>query len=83
MAGAPPGTTLAPPLPGSPRVQAHRDYVIKTLLNGLNGPVAGRTYAEVVIPMGGQDDAWIASIARLTRVNAECRMPNAEILNSG
>ncbi len=27
-----PGTMMAPPLAGSPRVQAHRDYVIKVLL---------------------------------------------------
>ena len=32
MDGAPPGTMMAPPLAGSPRVQAHRDYVIKVLL---------------------------------------------------
>ena len=44
MAGAPAGTLLAPPLAGSPRVQGHRDYVIKTLLHGLTGPVAGKTF---------------------------------------
>ena len=30
--GAPAGTMMAPPLAGSPRVQGHRDYVIKVLL---------------------------------------------------
>ena len=34
LEGAPPGTMMAPPLAGSPRVQAHRDYVIKVLLEG-------------------------------------------------
>ncbi|HEY7055812.1 MAG TPA: c-type cytochrome, partial [Vicinamibacterales bacterium] len=67
MAGAPPGTTMAPPLAGSPRVQAHRDYIIKALLNGLSGPVAGKSYAEVMIPMGGQNDEWIADIASYVR----------------
>ena len=38
MDGAPPGTMMAPPLAGSPRVQAHRDYVIKVLLEGTDWP---------------------------------------------
>ena len=40
-AGAAPGATLAPSLAGSPRVNAHRDYVIKVLLKGLTGPLRG------------------------------------------
>jgi mono/diheme cytochrome c family protein/glucose/arabinose dehydrogenase len=67
LAGAPAGTTMAPPLAGSPRVQGHRDYVIKTLLHGLTGPVAGRTYAQVMIPMGQQNDEWVASIGSYIR----------------
>ena len=43
MAGAPAGTTLAPPLAGSPRIQGHRDYVIKVLMNGLRGPSTAPT----------------------------------------
>ena len=34
LAGAAAGTMMAPPLAGSPRVQGHRDYVIKVLLKG-------------------------------------------------
>jgi mono/diheme cytochrome c family protein len=67
LAGAPPGTTMAPAVAGSPRVQAHRDYVIKTLLHGLTGPVAGRTYAQVMIPMGQQTDQWVADIGSYVR----------------
>ena len=37
---------MAPPLAGSPRVQGHRDYVIKVLLNGLTGPLDGKTYTR-------------------------------------
>ena len=48
-----PATMLAPPLAGSPRVQGHRDYVIKVLLNGLTGPLDGKTYRDVMVPMGG------------------------------
>ncbi len=30
--------TMAPPLAGSPRVNGHRDYIIKVVLHGLTGP---------------------------------------------
>ena len=67
LAGAPAGTTMAPSLAGSPRVQGHRDYVIKALLNGLTGPLAGRTYTQVMIPLGAQNDEWIAAVASYVR----------------
>ncbi|MEP6918872.1 MAG: HEAT repeat domain-containing protein, partial [Acidobacteriota bacterium] len=67
LAGAPAGTAMAPPLAGSPRVQAHRDYVIKVLLNGLTGPVAAKTYPEVMVPMGGSSDEWVAGVASHVR----------------
>jgi mono/diheme cytochrome c family protein len=66
MEGAAPGTMLAPPLAGSPRVQGHRDYVIKVLLKGLNGPIDGKTYRDVMVPMPGTDD-WIAGVASYVR----------------
>ena len=31
-------TTMAPPLAGSPRVNGHRDYIVKSILHGLTGP---------------------------------------------
>src|SRR5690606_30773977 len=46
--------TRAPALAASPRVLGHQDYVIKTLLHGMTGPVAGTTYADVMVPMGMQ-----------------------------
>ena len=67
MAGGPSGATMAPALAGSPRVQAHRDYVIKTLLHGLTGPVAGRDYVQVMIPMGQQTDGWMADVGSYIR----------------
>ena len=67
LAGAPAGTTMAPPLSASPRVLAHKDYVIKTVLHGLTGPIDGSTYSNVMIPMNGNDDEWIASIASFIR----------------
>ena len=67
MAGAGDGAMMAPPLAGSPRVQGHRDYVIKTLLHGMTGPLAGQTYTQVMVPMGAQNDQWIANIASYVR----------------
>ena len=66
MDGAPPGTMMAPALAGSPRVQGHRDYVIKVLLGGLTGPLDGKTYRDVMVPMGGTDE-WVAGIASYVR----------------
>ena len=58
---------MGPPLAGSPRVQGHRDYVIKTLLHGMTGPLAGQTFTQVMLPMGAQNDQWIANIASYIR----------------
>ena len=69
LAGATNGAMMAPPLAGSPRVNGHRDYVIKTLLKGLTGPLAGASYSEVMVPMGTNKDEWIASIASYVRTS--------------
>jgi hypothetical protein len=60
---------MAPPLAGSPRVNGHRDYVIKTLLKGLTGPLGDARYSEVMVPMGTNTDAWIASVASYVRTS--------------
>jgi mono/diheme cytochrome c family protein len=68
LAGAAPGTMMAPPLAGSPRVQGHRDYIIKVLLGGLTGPIDGRTYSEVMAPLGNAtSDEWVAGVASFVR----------------
>jgi mono/diheme cytochrome c family protein len=59
--------TRAPALAASPRVTGHRDYVIKTLLHGLTGPINGVTYTEVMIPMGMNPDDWIAAVGSYIR----------------
>jgi F5/8 type C domain len=58
---------MGPALAGSPRVTGHRDYVIKTLLHGMTGPLAGRTYTQVMLPMGSQTDQWIANVGSYIR----------------
>ena len=66
--GAPAGTTMAPPLAGSPRVQGHRDYIIKVLLRGMTGPLDGKTYRDVMVPMDNTDE-WVAGIAWYVRTS--------------
>jgi mono/diheme cytochrome c family protein len=67
LPGAPTATTRAPALAASPRVLGHHDYVIKSLLHGLTGPVAGTTYTEVMIPWGQNNDEWVAGVASYIR----------------
>ena len=67
-----PGKLLAPSLVGSSRVQAHSDYVIKTLLRGLTGNIRKESYAGIMMaPMGNNTDEWIASVASFIRANFE------------
>ena len=68
LEGAPAGTMMAPALAGSPRLQGHRDYVIKVLLRGMIGPLDGRTYREVMVPMDNTDE-WIAGVASYVRTS--------------
>ena len=58
---------MAPPLAGSPRVQGPRDYVIKAVLHGLAGPIDGKTYTQVMVPMGAQTDEWVAAVTSYIR----------------
>jgi mono/diheme cytochrome c family protein len=62
------GQTIAPALAGSPRVTGHPDYVVKTLLHGLTGPIDGKTYAgQIMVSQGQQSDEWIAAVASYIR----------------
>ena len=65
--GAAAGSILAPSLAGSARVNGHRDYVIKTVLHGLSGPVDGKVYPQVMVAMGSNKDQWVADIASYVR----------------
>ena len=65
--GAPAGTTMAPSLVGSPRVLGHRDYIINAILHGLTGPIDGESFVEVMVPMGSNQDEWVASVASFVR----------------
>jgi len=57
----------APPLAGSPRVLGKKSRAVRILLHGLQGPVDGKEYKEQMVPMGSNDDAWIAAALNYTR----------------
>ncbi|MEP6916458.1 MAG: discoidin domain-containing protein, partial [Acidobacteriota bacterium] len=61
------GTTMAPALAGSQRVNGHRDYITKVVLNGLTGSVDGKTFANMMIPMDNRDDEWVAAVTSYVR----------------
>jgi mono/diheme cytochrome c family protein/glucose/arabinose dehydrogenase len=61
------GTMLAPALAGVPRVTGHEDYLVNVLLKGLNGPIPGTPFNDIMVPMGDQNDRWIADVASYVR----------------
>jgi mono/diheme cytochrome c family protein len=63
------GAMMAPRLSGSPRVNGHRDYVIKAVLHGMTGPLDGTTYADVMIPNQSNPDDWVAAVSSYVRNN--------------
>ena len=48
-------------------MNGHRDYVIESVLHGLSGPIDGRTYPQVMVPIGSNNDHWIADVASFVR----------------
>lgn len=61
------GSIQAPSLAGSARVGGHRDYVVKALLHGMTGPIDGKAYPQVMVPMGTNKDQWIADVSSFVR----------------
>ncbi len=64
-----PTKTIAPTLAGSPRVQGSKRRLIRILLHGLTGPVDDKTYTELMVPMGSNNDEWIAAVSNYIRIN--------------
>ncbi|HEY9262138.1 DUF7133 domain-containing protein [Chitinophaga sp.] len=63
-------TAAAPPFVGSKRVSGNKDLMMKILLNGLSGPIDGKTYTDVMAPFGAANsDEWVASILSYVRYN--------------
>jgi mono/diheme cytochrome c family protein/glucose/arabinose dehydrogenase len=61
------GNLLAPAFSGSPRIQGHPEYIVKTLLHGLTGAIEGKEYEGVMIAMNSNDDQYIAAVASYIR----------------
>ncbi len=60
--------SAAPPLLGSPRVGGNKESLIKILINGLSGPIDGKTYTDVMAPFGAANkDEWVASVLSYLR----------------
>ncbi|HKG06606.1 MAG TPA: c-type cytochrome [Pedobacter sp.] len=57
----------APPLAGAKDVNGNPEKLIKILLHGLSGPVEGKAYADIMPPLGGNDDEYIASVLSYIR----------------
>ena len=65
------GKMPAPPLVGSPRVKGDKVLLMQLLLNGMRGPVDGKTYADMMPSMSSNDDKWIASVLSYVRNSSE------------
>lgn len=58
---------LAPPLSKSKVVLGPKEGILRALLQGVTGPVNGKTYQGQMIPMASNDDAWIAAVTSYVR----------------
>jgi hypothetical protein len=51
-------------------VNGDKELMMKILLNGLSGPIDGKTYTDVMAPFGASNtDEWVASILSYVRYN--------------
>jgi mono/diheme cytochrome c family protein len=60
------GATLAPPLAGS-RTAVQGDSIVRVMLNGLTGPINGKTYEAQMVTMASNNDQWIADVSSYIR----------------
>lgn len=67
MAGAPKGVTMAPPFLDSATLIGHTDAPIAVVLKGLTGPVNGKKYDALMVPMESNNDDWISQVLSFIR----------------
>lgn len=60
-------TNAAPALRGAKHINADKDIAIRILMNGLKGPIEGKTYPSVMLAMNDNSDEWIASVVSYIR----------------
>jgi mono/diheme cytochrome c family protein len=60
---------LAPPLPGSPRLEQNKQAAIQIMLHGMIGDLDGKKYeGGLMAPFGAaNDDEWVASVLTYVR----------------
>ncbi|GAB3639856.1 DUF7133 domain-containing protein [Spirosoma arcticum] len=57
---------VAPPIAGSKHL-ADNELLLKILLQGLSGPIDGKSYPTIMPSMADNNDEWIASVANYVR----------------
>ncbi|MCP9767977.1 cytochrome C [Lacihabitans sp. LS3-19] len=60
-------TNAAPALRGAKHLNADKDIAIRILMNGLQGPIEGKTYPSVMLAMNDNSDEWIAAVTSYIR----------------
>ena len=60
-------TNAAPPLRGAKHINADKDIALRILMNGLKGPIEGKTYPSVMLAMNDNSDEWLASVVSYIR----------------
>ena len=60
---------LAPALANNARVNGHRDWILNVLVAGLTGALPSTDVKDIMIPMGSNNDQWIADVASYVRIN--------------
>jgi len=61
------GAAAAPTLAGNADVNGDQDKLVKILLHGLTGPIDGKTYTNMMPPLGANDDEYIAAVLSYIR----------------
>jgi mono/diheme cytochrome c family protein len=61
------GTTIAPPLVGSKRLQGDKQVVVRIVIHGLTGPNNGKIYPGEMAGFPWADDQWLSSILTYAR----------------
>jgi len=62
-----PAGMMAPPFNGNKRITGHPGLSINIVLHGLTGPIEGKNYAGLMVPMKSNGDEWIAAVLSYIR----------------
>jgi len=65
--GSATGATIAPPFARNRIAGEVCDGIVGAVLKGMKGPVMGKKYDALMVPMEGNDDAWVAAVTSYIR----------------